>query len=312
MGSWGSGLFENDIAEDVHTTFEECLYGGMTDKQASDYTRKCYSGYDSFDDERLAVIALAAIQWKLGRIDKAVRSEALQHIEALSGESISGMYPPEDWKTLSHELLQIKETLLCPPPKRAAIKKRKDYRCPWRIGDIFSFLLTAENSNDRNLIGRSVFIQKVNESSWYPNHIVPILRAKISSGDRSLKTTQEIENMEFIQIMAAKFDPHRAEFMVASDGLTEEEYRKALERKKAEYSFDENGLLRQYQFVLAITAQSQLPDNLVYMGNHPVWASPNSEFTPKRECELPAIVPGNLEAKLVKDYLFYNKHQSDA
>lgn len=302
MGTWGSGLFENDIAEDVRTTYEDCLYGGMTDKQANDYTQKICSGYDPYDDRRLAVIALAVTQWKLGRIDKTVCSEALQYIQELSAES-----PLSGNGAISHELLRIKETLLSPPPKRVTMKKRKNYRCPWRVGDVFSFPITAENTNDRNLVHRCVFIQKVGETTWYPNHIVPILRAKISSGD-----SREIAEMEFIQISAAKFDPHRAEFMVASGGLTEEEYGKALERKRAEYSFDENGLLRQYQFVLAITSQAQLPDDFVYMGNQPVWASPTGEFTPKRACELPAVLPRELETTLVKDYLLYNKRQSDA
>ena len=81
MGTWGTGLFDDDLAADVRDDFRELVAEGLTLDKATDHLLREYSGavLDS-DEGPVFWLALADTQWKLGRLDKRVKSEALRVI----------------------------------------------------------------------------------------------------------------------------------------------------------------------------------------------------------------------------------------
>ena len=66
MGTWGAGIFDNDLSDDVKTAYLDLLREGYTTEQA---TRRLLADYadllaaDSQDDAEDFWLGLAAIQW---------------------------------------------------------------------------------------------------------------------------------------------------------------------------------------------------------------------------------------------------------
>lgn len=69
--------------------------------------------------------------------------------------------------------------------------------CPWNIGDVFEYRIESELAKSRGLYGKYFLVQKVDETTWYPGHIIPIVYVKIATElPRSL---EEYNRLEFVQ-----------------------------------------------------------------------------------------------------------------
>src|SRR3954469_1632298 len=80
MGTWGTGLFADDTACDIRDEYRELLEDGVEDGEATRLTIENFRAY--FDEtDGIAVLALAATQSSLGRLDDAIREQALAAIE---------------------------------------------------------------------------------------------------------------------------------------------------------------------------------------------------------------------------------------
>ncbi|HYN07698.1 MAG TPA: hypothetical protein VES67_09930 [Vicinamibacterales bacterium] len=64
MGTWGYGLFADDVAADVRMMYEQALKDGVTDREATARVLEKFSSHISDPDEGpLIEIALAVTQW---------------------------------------------------------------------------------------------------------------------------------------------------------------------------------------------------------------------------------------------------------
>lgn len=117
MGTWGTAIFSDDLATDIKSDFRDKIAFG---KSASDATKELVEEYqDSLADREESCvfwIALAATQWKLGRLEKEVRKQAL--------EIINNKRDLERWREDSKDLKKrevvlekLKEQLLSEQPK---------------------------------------------------------------------------------------------------------------------------------------------------------------------------------------------------
>src|SRR5690348_4616287 len=86
MGAWGPGVFSDDTACDIRDDYREYLGEGLTGEQA---TARILRGYKSSladpNDATVVWLALAATQWKLGRLDPETLAQALHVIDAGTG-----------------------------------------------------------------------------------------------------------------------------------------------------------------------------------------------------------------------------------
>ena len=61
-------------------------------------------------------------------------------------------------------------------------------------------------AKERGLFGRYLLIQKIDEGTWYPGHIVPIVYVKITA-DSNLPVNQEqYDKFEYIQIGFTRYE----------------------------------------------------------------------------------------------------------
>lgn len=81
MGTWGTGIFDDDVALDVRGSFEDALAEGLDIGEATQRVRVEYKDQlDDMDDGPVICLALAALQLEHGALQEEVRREALATI----------------------------------------------------------------------------------------------------------------------------------------------------------------------------------------------------------------------------------------
>ena len=79
MGTWGTGIYDDDVSSDVKYEYVDMLRQGVSNEEA---TQKLINRWDTEDIEEGPIFwfALANIQWDYGRLLEYVKEEALKHI----------------------------------------------------------------------------------------------------------------------------------------------------------------------------------------------------------------------------------------
>ncbi len=79
MGTWGVALFQDDLAADLRDEFRDLIGEGLSSTEATDRLKTEFaSSLEDVDEKPVFWIALAHIQWKLGRLDEHTKHEALR------------------------------------------------------------------------------------------------------------------------------------------------------------------------------------------------------------------------------------------
>lgn len=82
MGTWGTGIFEDDTASDVRGDFEELIENGCSGTKAREKLEKEYEFLmDDSDDAPIFWLALAAAQMEFNCLELKTQKNALRIIE---------------------------------------------------------------------------------------------------------------------------------------------------------------------------------------------------------------------------------------
>ena len=82
MGSWGTGLYSNDMGDDVKDEYLSKLKAGKSDEETLTEMLECYKEEMADDDDKYDIwFALADTMWKKGRLTDEVKSKALELIK---------------------------------------------------------------------------------------------------------------------------------------------------------------------------------------------------------------------------------------
>jgi hypothetical protein len=82
VGSWGTGIFEDDVALDVRGTFEDALASGASPGEAGAAVLEEYGdALEDMDDGPIILFALADLQLGKGHLEESIRRRALEAIE---------------------------------------------------------------------------------------------------------------------------------------------------------------------------------------------------------------------------------------
>ena len=82
MGTWDTGLFDNDDAADLRSDYRAYLADAQSDAGATDAVARDYAAtLDRPQDTTSFWLALASIQWRIGRLDPRVKAAALAIID---------------------------------------------------------------------------------------------------------------------------------------------------------------------------------------------------------------------------------------
>lgn len=158
MGTFGTAIFSNDLACDIRDEFKELIGEGLTPEQATNGL--IISNADSLNDPDEASVfwlALAAIQWKTGRLLDSVKEKAIRIID--DGTDLERWELEGDKKLVvqrEKQVQKLKEQLLSPQPIAKKIGKPYKHFTPFEVGDVVSYAHSSGNFALMRIIGLSV------------------------------------------------------------------------------------------------------------------------------------------------------------
>ncbi len=148
MGTWGTGVFDNDLASDVRGEYQELLEDGTDDAAATQEVLRSFAhAVDDPDNSACFWTGLAATQMQLGRLNPVVRDRTVAVIDA--GADLHMWDDPGLARKRKTALAKMRDQLLGPQKAPVKVRPPRRVRCPLQAGDVF--LLTLENGRKARL-----------------------------------------------------------------------------------------------------------------------------------------------------------------
>lgn len=142
MGAWGVALFSDDLASDVRDGFRDLIGDGLSVSAAVAKLLEEYASELDEDDEiPVFWLALAAAQWKLGRLEERTKREAFQVIE--SGSDLERWDDPKDRTKRQAVLEKLRLQLVSPPPPAKRVPRTVRSASDWAVGEVVALQLAS-------------------------------------------------------------------------------------------------------------------------------------------------------------------------
>ncbi len=175
MGTWETGLYDNDLSCDVRDDYIGKLKAGKTDEEALNEILEEYEEEAEDDDEKYNFyIALADTMWKKGRMTEDIKKMALKMIEE---DKVSERWEDERVrKERAKKLDKVKERIESAMPTRKKISIHKPYVLGWEEKDVYTFQISSNNQKIEGFekyIGWHVlfYVDRIYLEDWYVHGI---------------------------------------------------------------------------------------------------------------------------------------------
>lgn len=308
MGTYGPKLYQDDLAADVREQYIDRLHKGKT---GAEITQEMLDEYraeiDDHDDASVFWFALADTQWELGRLESKVKETALALIDAGVDLARWNAEDPKGAKVRQRVIEDLRQKLLTPQPPEKPIKPYRLYRCAWAYGDVFAYQLTCDLAKEKGLWGRYLLIRKIDETTWHPGHIVPIVHIKMTDGTDLPSTVAQYDQAEFVQTRSIRYEERSWPIDMSRPQAD------IAEKAKLDYRVDDYGFLPQYRVILLNTSKRVIPKSLIYLGNLAEAAPPQNEFIPHSALNIttapwkPGV--GSFEETMIRSYCGHNRRE---
>jgi hypothetical protein len=141
MGVWGTGIFEDDTACDVRGHYKDCLGEGRSGPEARRWILNEYQDLLSDSgDSGVIWLALAAVQWKHGRLEQDTLDQALHVIDSRSDLS-RWEADSEDRSARKAALEELRAQITSPQPAEKKVARRVLAECRLKRGDLLAYTL---------------------------------------------------------------------------------------------------------------------------------------------------------------------------
>jgi hypothetical protein len=136
MGTWGPALFDDDDAADLREDYSVFLADAQSDAGATDAAAKDYGArLDALADTTAFWLALAAIQWRIGRLDPRVKTAALRIID--DGLDLAKWEGSPYLRCRATVLRKLRRTITSDPPAPKPLPKPLPIQLPgWEFSEI--------------------------------------------------------------------------------------------------------------------------------------------------------------------------------
>lgn len=148
MASWGTKLYQSDVAEMVRDDYKNKLRSGKSDREVleemlMEYQNEMNDEEDKFDFWP----ALADTMWKYGRLIPEIRDVCLSIIAA-THEDIR--WETEKDKAKRQKEMQIlEEKLLSEMPAKKKVSVHKPYVCDWKEREVYSMQIEDDGKDGK-------------------------------------------------------------------------------------------------------------------------------------------------------------------
>lgn len=144
MGAWGTGIFQDDTACDIRDEYRDHIGNGLGGPEATARILESYAS-SLADPEQAGVVwlALAATQWKCGRLQPETQEKALAVIH--SGSDLARWKAGSNAEYLKRRaaLEKLRVQLTSPQPEPKKIRRRALSECDWQVGELISYRLLS-------------------------------------------------------------------------------------------------------------------------------------------------------------------------
>lgn len=157
MGAWGTGIFQDDTACDLRDDYRVHLGNGLSGPEAAARILSEYAG--SFaDPEQSGVVwlALAATQWRCGRLEPETLKKALEVIDSGSDLARWKAGSPADYGRRRMALEKLRRQLILPQPPAKKIRRQVPAECDWQVGELISYRLQSGSLALFRVIGHHI------------------------------------------------------------------------------------------------------------------------------------------------------------
>ncbi len=204
MGAWGTGLYSDDVAQDVKFLYKELLMVGLSNEEATQKLIKDSQWLiNDMYDGPVFWFVLADTQWKLGRLLPEVKEKAMKYIQDGEHLKIWSEENPKLGLKRKEVLDKLLNQLNSPMPETKKISTYKYYRNDWKLGDTYAYQLSGDFAKENGLDGRYIIIHKIGDyetQKGIDKDVFPIVYMKITPDKNLPKNANEIEACEYIRI----------------------------------------------------------------------------------------------------------------
>ncbi len=142
MGTWGTGIFADDNAADLREDFRDMIARGISGPEATDRLIEQWHPL-SAEPEFAAMfwLGLAVTQWKCGRLEDRVKTNALKAIT--DGSALSAWRGSRFEANRRSVLEAARRQLESPQPRARSIAKRILATCEWEPTELIAYRLLS-------------------------------------------------------------------------------------------------------------------------------------------------------------------------
>jgi hypothetical protein len=141
MGTWGTGIFDDDLALDLKDDYRELVADGLSGPEATRLvTARWEPDLADPDVEPVFWLSLAATQWQVGRLEDSVKAKALEIIDS-GADLVRWQDDPWTLKRRRQVLVKLRQQLELPPSPPKKIRKTYKSTCEWEVGEIIAYRL---------------------------------------------------------------------------------------------------------------------------------------------------------------------------
>ena len=145
MGAWGTAIFSDDTAADTRDTCTDFLADALTPPQATDrLIKESADILEDEDDAGVFWLALAATQWKLGRLVDSVRDRAIAIIESGTDLRRWEDNPRAEINQRKKHLEKLRKQLLSPPRQPKKVRAFAKSSTDFKKGDVATYRLDED------------------------------------------------------------------------------------------------------------------------------------------------------------------------
>jgi hypothetical protein len=140
MGAWGPGLWSDDTASDVRTTYREALEDGLSDEDAAEKVLAEFAAeLEDQDTSPVVWLALAVSQHDRGRLTGEIRDHALEVISSGADARRWQDAQPRIRARRAAVLARVGDQLAGPQPARKPVRRPARHVTALKPGDVLAF-----------------------------------------------------------------------------------------------------------------------------------------------------------------------------
>lgn len=144
MGAWGTGVFQDDTACDIRDEYRDHIGDGLSGPESTARILKSYaSSLNDPGEAGVVWLALAATQWRCGRLEPETMEKALAVIDSGSDLVRWKMASNADYLKRRATLEKLRIQLTSPQPEAKKIRRRVLAECDLQTGELISYRLLS-------------------------------------------------------------------------------------------------------------------------------------------------------------------------